>query len=66
MAFLLLINTLILRGHGFHITLEVVEEVKNVGLDLLTLPIHIFHEFHPLDVNVFKPFKDCISQVLVY
>lgn len=48
---------LIFHGRGFHITLEVVEETKNVGLDLLTLPIHIFHEFHPLDVNVFKPFK---------
>jgi hypothetical protein len=48
---------LILHGHGFHITLEVVEEAKNVGLDLLTLPIHIYCKFHPLDVNVLKPFK---------
>jgi len=43
---------LILHGRGFHITLEVVEEAKNVGLDLLTLPFHISHEFHPSDVNV--------------
>jgi hypothetical protein len=28
-----------------------------VGLDLLTLPIHILHELQPLDVSVFKPFK---------
>jgi len=50
-------HLLIFHEHGFHISLEVVEETKNVGLDLLTLPIQILHEFHPLDVNVFKLFK---------
>ncbi len=40
-----------------HVTLEIIEQAKKVGLDLLTLPIHILHELQPLDVSVFKPFK---------
>jgi hypothetical protein len=32
-------------------------EAKRVGLDLLTLPSHISHALQPLDISVFKPFK---------
>jgi flagellar biosynthesis GTPase FlhF len=47
----------ILDGHNSHVTLEVVMEAKRVGLDLLTLPSHTSHALQPLDVSVFKPFK---------
>jgi hypothetical protein len=39
------------------VTLEVVSEAKRVGLDLLTLCSHTSHALQPLDVSVFKPFK---------
>ena len=50
-------HLLILDGHSFHITLEVVQKCKEVGLDLLTLPSHTSHRLQPLDVGVFAPFK---------
>jgi hypothetical protein len=48
---------LILDGHNSHISLDVVHEAKSVGLDLVTLPSHTSHALQPLDVCVFKPFK---------
>lgn len=50
-------HLLILDGHNSHCTLEVVRAAKNVGLDLITLPSHTSHALQPLDVAVFKPFK---------
>ena len=50
-------HLLILDGHASHIGLEVVQEARNVRLDLLTLPSHTSHTMQPLDVSVFKPFK---------
>jgi hypothetical protein len=50
-------HLLILDGHNSHVTLEVVLEAKRVGLDLLTLPSHTSHALQPLEVSVFKPFK---------
>jgi hypothetical protein len=47
----------ILDGHNSHVTLEVVQEAKSAGLDLLMLPSHTTHALQPLDVAVFKPFK---------
>jgi len=47
----------ILDGHGSHVTLEAIEQVNFFGLDMITLPSHIFHELQPLDVDYFKPFK---------
>ncbi len=40
-----------------HVTLEIIQQAKKVGLDLIMRPIHTFHELQPLNVNVFKPFK---------
>jgi hypothetical protein len=50
-------HLLILDGHSSHVTLDVLHEVRVVGLDLLTLPSHTSHALQPLDVSVFKPFK---------
>jgi hypothetical protein len=50
-------HQLILDGHNSHITLEVARAAKNVGLDLISLPSHTSHALQPLDVSIFKPFK---------
>jgi hypothetical protein len=50
-------HLLILDGHNIHVTLEVVLEAKRMGLDLLTLPCHTSQALQPLDVLVFKQFK---------
>jgi len=48
----------ILDGHGSHVTLETIEQAKKFGLDMIILPLHTSHAFHPLDIVVcFKPFK---------
>ena len=56
----------ILDGHSSHITLEVVHEARSAGLDLLTLPSHTSHALQPLDVAVFKPFKQYFSEYRDY
>lgn len=50
-------HLLILDGHASHVTLDVVREARGAGLDLLTLPSHTSHDLQPLDVGVFKSFK---------
>ena len=55
-------HLLILDGHASHITLDVVQEACQAGLDLLTLPSHTSHTMQPLDVSVFKPFKTFFKQ----
>ena len=50
-------HLLILDGHCSHATLEVIQEARSAGLDILTLPSHTSHALQPLDVAVFKPFK---------
>jgi hypothetical protein len=47
----------ILDGHGSDVTLEVIGQVKEFELDMITLPLPKFHAFQPLDVACFKPFK---------
>ncbi len=34
-------HLLILDGHGSHVTLEAIEQVKELGLNMITLPSHI-------------------------
>jgi len=36
-------HLLILDGHGSHVTLEAIEQVKEFGLNMITLPSHISH-----------------------
>jgi hypothetical protein len=50
-------HLLILDGHCSHATLEVIQEARSARLDILTLPSHTSHALQPLDVAVFKPFK---------
>ena len=57
-------HLLILNGHANHISLEVVQEARNAGLDLLTLPSHTSHAMQPLDVSVFKPFKTFFKEYI--
>jgi len=51
-------HLLILDGHSSHVTVEVVNQAKREGLDVVTLPSHTSHALQPLDCSVFKPFKD--------
>jgi hypothetical protein len=47
-----------LDGHGSYVTLETIKQAKKFGLDMIILPLHTSHAFHPLDiVACFKPFK---------
>lgn len=50
-------HLLILDGHCSHVSIDTVHEAKQVGLDMLTLPLHTSHTMQPLDVCLFKPFK---------
>jgi hypothetical protein len=50
-------HLLLLDGQNSHVTLEVVHKARNVVLDFITLPSHMSHALHPLDVACFKPFK---------
>jgi hypothetical protein len=59
-------HLLILDGHISHVSVEVVQEARRVGLDLLTLPSHTSHALQPLDVSVFKPFKQFFRQYRDY
>jgi len=56
-------HLLILDRHGNHVTLEVIEQVEDFGLDMITLPSHTSHALQPLDVSCFKPFKTTFRKV---
>jgi hypothetical protein len=55
-------HLLILDGHISHVSVEVVKEAKRANLGLFTLPSYISHALQPLDVSVFKPFKQFFWQ----
>jgi hypothetical protein len=57
-------HLLILDGHISYISVEVVHEARRARLDLLTPPSHTSHALQPLDVNVFKPFKQFFRQYM--
>jgi hypothetical protein len=50
-------HLLILDGHGSHVTLEAIEQVKFFGLDMVILPLHTSWTLQPLGVACFKPLK---------
>jgi hypothetical protein len=50
-------HLLILDGHGSHVNLEVIKQVQQFGLYMITLPSHTSHVLQPLDVSCFKHFK---------
>ena len=51
-------HLLIFDGHGSHVVLPTIQEARNLGIDLLTLPSHTSHSLQPLDISVFSPFKN--------
>jgi hypothetical protein len=53
---------LILDGHISHVSVEVVQEARVAGLDFFTFPSHTLHVLQPLDVSVFKSFKQFFRQ----
>jgi hypothetical protein len=48
---------LILDGHNFHVTIDVIEKAWSLGIDMITLPSHTSHALQPLDVSCFRSFK---------
>lgn len=50
-------DNMCVRGHNSHVIIDVVVQTRRLGLDLLTLPSHTSHAFHPLDISCFKNFK---------
>ena len=56
-------HLLILDGHNSHVTLEVVAEAMQSGLDIVFLSFHTSYALQPLDVSYFKPFKIAFRQI---
>jgi len=54
---------LILDGHGSHVTLKAIEQAKDIGLNMITLPSHTSYALQPLDVSCLKPFKTRFKKV---
>ncbi len=49
--------------HGSHVTLETIEQAKDFGLNMITLPSRTSHALQPLDMSCFKPFKITFKKV---
>jgi hypothetical protein len=43
---------LIMDGHGSHVTLEAIEQVQQIGLDIITLCFHTSHVLQLYAVNL--------------
>jgi hypothetical protein len=56
-------HLLFINGHGNHVTLEIIKQAEDFGLDMITLPSHTSHSLQPLDVFCFKPFKIAFRKV---
>ena len=48
---------LIFDGHITHISLQVIDEVRNNNIHIILLPAHTTHFLQPLDVGVFSSVK---------
>ncbi|KAE8736958.1 hypothetical protein FOCC_FOCC017585, partial [Frankliniella occidentalis] len=57
-------SLLIVDNFGSHITLSVINLCKENGVTLFTLPPHTTHRTQPLDVGVFKPFKNAYNKAV--
>ena len=53
---------LVLDGHKSRVTLKSALLARENGIDMVLLPAHTSHLLQPLDVSVFKPFKDQYRQ----
>jgi hypothetical protein len=56
------IHFLILQGHGSHVTIQTLEQAIELGLDMLTLPLHMSHALHPLDITCFNHVKNVFKK----
>ncbi|CAG9136187.1 unnamed protein product [Plutella xylostella] len=56
---------LIFDGHSTHVQLDVIEEAKKNNITIIKLPAHTSHLLQPLDLGVFKPYKDAWDQEMV-
>ena len=59
-------DLLIMDGHNFYMSLKVLHEVRASRLDLNVLRLHTSHAIQPLNVCIFKPFKQCFNQYWDY
>ncbi len=46
-----------------HVTLKAIKLAKELGLDMITLPLHTSHALQPLNVFCFKHFKITFRKV---
>lgn len=56
---------LIYDGHSTHVQIAVIEKALQHNITILKLPPHTSHILQPLDLAVFKPFKDAWDQEMV-
>ena len=57
-------RVLICDGHGSHITGDFLEHCVQNNIKLLILPAHSSHYTQPLDIGIFSPIKEYLSQAL--
>ena len=48
---------LYLDNHESHISIDVINKVKDNGVTMVTFPPHTSHRLQPLDISVYGPFK---------
>lgn len=56
---------LIYDGHSTHVQLSVIEKAKENNITIIKLPAHSSHLLQPLDLAVFKAFKDRWDEKMV-
>lgn len=55
---------LLLDNHESHISVEVLDFCKEVGIVLMTFPPHCSHKLQPLDLTVYGPLKNYYNKAL--
>ena len=55
---------LFIDGHKSHVTLDVIDMARNNDVILFCLPPHTTHALQPLDVAIFKSFKNHFSKAV--
>lgn len=55
-------HLLILDGHNLLVTIDVVRQAHEIGLDLITSPSHASHGVQPLDVSCFERFENAFRR----
>ena len=58
-------RVLICDGHGSHLTGDFVEHCYRNNIKLLILPPHSSHFTQPLDIAIFSPLKEYLTQALL-